>query len=110
MASTTIRTLLKRRSKTYFNINPAPVKKVLRKLKSRWMTFARRLARVQTVIIVTLFYFLVISPMGYLMSLFGWDPLGKRGFHKSAGNKTQPTNWQQVKKRTIDTTNLRRMS
>lgn len=86
------------------------MKKVLRKFRARWMTFAHWLARVQTVIIVTLFYFLVISPMGFLMSLFGWDPLGKRGFHKSAGDKAQPTNWQKVKKRIIDTPNLRRMS
>lgn len=86
------------------------MKKVLTTIKSGWMTFARWFARVQTLIIVTLFYFLVISPLGFLLALFGWDPLQKRGFRKSADKDADTTNWQKVKKRTIDISNLRRMS
>lgn len=74
------------------------------------MTFAHWLARTQTVVIITLFYFLIISPLGFLMVLFGWDPLEKRGFKKSARTDTQLTNWKEVKKPKVDVSDMGRMS
>ena len=74
------------------------------------MTFARWFARVQTVVIVTLFYFLIISPIGFVLTLCGWDPLDRRGFRRSAGDERALSNWQPIKKSRDDRESLERMS
>jgi len=81
------------------------VKKVLRKIWAGWKRFAHRLARVQTVILVTLFYFLVITPVGAVLSIFGWDPLAGR-----TSRRRKTTNWREVRDPEPDFDSMRRQS
>jgi hypothetical protein len=52
--------------------------KLLKPVYILWMKFAYILAWVNTRIILTLFFFLVITPVGVLMRLFGRDFLNER--------------------------------
>jgi len=78
---------------------------VLRKLKNAWFGFARKFVRVQTVIILTLFYFLIIAPAGLVMTLLGWDPLDRRAFQRQV-----KSNWKQTKQNRSETDSLRHQS
>jgi len=44
-----------------------------------WMLLAEGLSYVTTRIILGLVFFLIITPIGVLKRLSGWDPLGRRG-------------------------------
>jgi hypothetical protein len=84
--------------------NQRPMKKVLNKIWQLWKRFAHGLGRVNTVILLTLFYFLVISPFGLLLRLFGWSPLESgRRFHN------RETNWKPFE-HPVDRQSLRRQS
>ncbi|MBI5244676.1 MAG: hypothetical protein HY922_13490 [Elusimicrobia bacterium] len=50
-----------------------------------WMKFARALGRINTAVILTLLYYLVLTPYGFLMRLFTGDPVD-RGFEKDAAS------------------------
>ena len=67
------------------------MKKLLVTLWEGWKRIAIKIGRFNTLIILTLFYFLVLAPMGLLMRLFGWDPLetGKDKRASSTGWKTE---------------------
>ena len=41
-----------------------------------WMRFGLLMSRVTTPIIMGIIYYLVFVPVGLVMQLFGWDPLG----------------------------------
>jgi Saxitoxin biosynthesis operon protein SxtJ len=43
-----------------------------------WMTLAEVLAFISTRIILGLVFFLVVTPIGMVKRLFGWDPLNRR--------------------------------
>jgi len=43
-----------------------------------WMTFAHYLSFVMTYVILTLFFYLILSPVGLIMRLFGKDILATR--------------------------------
>jgi hypothetical protein len=43
-----------------------------------WMGLAHVISRVTTPIFLAVVYFLVISPIGLIMRLFGWNPLAHR--------------------------------
>jgi len=47
----------------------------LRGILDRWRGFAQRVARVQTIILLSIVYWLLILPMSLLMRLFGKNPL-----------------------------------
>lgn len=51
------------------------MKKVLLKIWSGWKKIAFKIARFNTIILTSLFYLLLLAPMGAVMRLFGWDPL-----------------------------------
>lgn len=51
---------------------------ISRRIYARWMKFARFLARVNTAVILTLFYFLVIGPLAIFFKLVGKDLLDRR--------------------------------
>lgn len=53
--------------------------KVLGPIERVWMKFAHLLGTVMTTIILTLTFFVVITPMGILLRLMGKDLLGMRG-------------------------------
>ena len=70
-----------------------------------WKRFAHRVARIQTAILVTIFYFLVLTPIGLVAHLFGWDPLCRRAFSSDA-----VTNWKPVSQPEPDSESLRHQS
>src|SRR5437867_9706883 len=43
-----------------------------------WMALAEVLSFVSTRIILALVFFLVVTPIGFVKRLFGWDPLHRR--------------------------------
>ena len=51
---------------------------VLKPLYIAWMTFAYYLSFVTTYIILTLFFFIAVTPSGLIMRLFGKDPMNRR--------------------------------
>ncbi len=50
---------------------------ILKKLWDGWKRVAEKIVRVQTLILLTLLYVILILPFGFLASLLG-DPLGVR--------------------------------
>jgi hypothetical protein len=58
---------------------------LLRPVERIWMKVAHILGIVMTHIILTLAYFLVITPIGLIMRLFGRDPM-RRKFDRSASS------------------------
>jgi hypothetical protein len=44
-----------------------------------WMLLAEALSFITTRIILALVFFLVVTPIGFVKRLSGWDPLGRRG-------------------------------
>lgn len=79
--------------------------RVLKKIWDGWKRFARGFARVQTVIILTIFYFLVYAPFGAILRLFGWDPLkvGRR-------HARRDSNWKKTRDGKPDPGSMYRMS
>jgi hypothetical protein len=67
-----------------------------------WKKFARGFARVQAEIILFLFYFLIFTPYGLILKLFGHDPLNIRGKKAST--------WRDHEKTEFDPEKLRRQS
>jgi hypothetical protein len=49
-----------------------------------WMLLAEGLSYVTTRIILGLVFFLVITPIGLVKRLSGWDPLGRRSARSSS--------------------------
>ena len=81
------------------------MKKVLRRIWAGWKKIALKFARFQTNLLLTLFYFFVIAPLGLLFRLFGWDPLESR-----ARNLKKGTNWRTVAQSEPDLEAMRRQS
>lgn len=81
------------------------MKKVFRNIWEGWKKFAHAFGRVQTAIILTLFYFLILVPAGALFRLFGWDPLLSRGFKSK-----KSSNWQVVQDKSPDLESMKRQS
>ncbi len=81
------------------------MKKVLAKLWAGWKRIAHAIGRFQTRVIITIFYGLVVSPLGFVMRLCGWDPLevGRRKADRG-------TNWKPVADTEPDIDSLRRQS
>jgi hypothetical protein len=67
------------------------MRNVLKQIWSGWKKVAVFIGRIQTFLLLTLLYFLVLAPMGLFFKLFGWDPLDAR---RSKLHK--PTNWKPV--------------
>jgi len=81
------------------------MKKFLKRIWESWKKIALRIARFQTNLLLTLFYFLVLAPFGLLLRLFGWNPLESRqkDFQKSS-------NWKSVDQTEPDLEAMRRQS
>jgi len=81
------------------------MKKFLKNIWERWKIIAKAIGRFNALVILTLFYFVILSPMGALFLLFGWNPLrsGKKERHKA-------TNWQEVTNPKPDFEALKRQS
>ena len=50
-----------------------------------WMSLAAGLSFVTTRMILGLVFFLVVTPIGVVKRLMGWDPLGRRSGHGARG-------------------------
>ena len=81
------------------------MKKVLSKAWQAWKRIARKIGKVQTIILLTVLYFILFAPVGAIMRLLGWDPLDTRFKRLQA-----TTNWKPVKDGEPDLKSLRRMS
>ncbi|MBU8932502.1 MAG: hypothetical protein KOO62_00705 [candidate division Zixibacteria bacterium] len=81
------------------------MKKLLKTIWHGWMKFALVVGRFNTLLLLTLFYFVAVAPMGLCMRLFGWDPLDGR--RKKSLTKT---NWKPVRDNEPDQSSLRRLS
>lgn len=51
---------------------------VLLPLNRLWGVIASRLGVASNYIVLGLFFFLIVTPVGAVMRLFGWDPMGRR--------------------------------
>ena len=89
----------------FYYINSTKMKKVLSRIWAAWKRGAHAVGRFQTRVIITLFYCLILSPMGVLMRLFGWDPLETRKSKAQRGS-----NWKPVGDGEPDIESLRRQS
>jgi len=49
-----------------------------------WMLLAEALSFVTTRLILGLVFFLVVTPIGIVKRLMGWDPLGRRGARRES--------------------------
>jgi hypothetical protein len=56
---------------------------ILRPIEWLWMKIAHVIGIVMTYVLLTLTYYIIITPIGLLMRLFGHDPM-KRKFDKNA--------------------------
>jgi hypothetical protein len=54
------------------------MKKILNYIKNGWLLFARILARVNTIILLTLIYVVIIGPMALILRILRKDPLQKK--------------------------------
>ena len=55
---------------------------MLKKAWSKWKVFAQKVGNFQARVILSLFYFLLVTPIGILIRLFG-DPLRLKQYAKS---------------------------
>lgn len=81
------------------------MKKVLAGLWAGWKRIAHVIGRFQTRVIITIFYGLILSPLGFVMRACGWDPLEVGRRHARRG-----TNWKPVVDSEPEAESLRRQS
>lgn len=81
------------------------MKKMLKRLWEGWKKIAIKIGRFQTMMIVSLFYILVISPIGLTFKLFAWDPLDSKKSKRREG-----TNWKSVERKENDLVSIKRQS
>ena len=81
------------------------MKRIALRIWNGWKKIALKIARFQTALLLTLFYFLMLVPLGLVFRLFGWDPL-----QTSRRNRSKKTNWSPVSDSEPDLTTLRRQS
>ena len=67
-----------------------------------WMAFAEVLSSISTRIILAFVFFLVVTPIGLVKRLFGWDPL-----HRRAGSSD--SYWQPYSERQRDPRHYEKM-
>lgn len=56
--------------------------KVWKKIYSNWMKFSEILGKISSTIILTIMFFLIITPTAFVLKLLGKDPLSKLQFKK----------------------------
>ena len=81
------------------------MKKFFQNIWNGWKRIALKIGRINTVILLTVFYFLILAPTGLIFKLFGWDPLNsskKSGLSKS--------NWKEIRDQKPDINSLFRQS
>ncbi|HKK20062.1 MAG TPA: SxtJ family membrane protein [candidate division Zixibacteria bacterium] len=81
------------------------MKKLLKKIWTGWKRIAHRIGRFQTRVIVAVAYLLILSPLGLIGRLVGWDPL-----EVNRKNRRKSTNWKEIRDGEPDLDSLRRQS
>ena len=54
------------------------MKSFFKKIKNGWMLFAQKLARINTVILLTIIYVMIVGPMALIAKMFRLDPLQRK--------------------------------
>ena len=62
-------------------------------LNRLWGFIAGGVSRFNNVVVLGLFYYLIMMPIGMIMRVFGWDPMNKANDH------TANTYWQPVERK-----------
>ncbi|MCS6842711.1 MAG: hypothetical protein NZ528_00065 [Caldilineales bacterium] len=75
---------------------------MLRNLWHRWLGFAQKIGTFQSRVLLTLFYFLVVTPFGLAVRLFS-DPLDRK-------RRPAQSAWKSRATRDVDLTAARRQS
>ena len=81
------------------------MKEFLKKAWEGWKKIAHRIGRFQTMLLISLFYFLVIAPLGLLFRLFGWDPLETKGFKSG-----KQSSWKKFDSKSHELESMKRQS
>jgi hypothetical protein len=68
--------------------------RLLEPIEAAWMAFARVLGAINTRLIMALFYFLLIIPLGLFLRLIGKDEMKRRHWLKG-----HTTNWEDYRER-----------
>lgn len=58
---------------------------ILKHPAALWFRFSHLLGWVNTRILLSTLFIVVLTPLGVVMRVFGWDPLGRRGRPETAG-------------------------
>lgn len=81
------------------------MREFFKRLWQGWKRIAHKIGRFQTLVILTIVYFIIISPFGLIGRMFGWDPLDGRGYKKN-----KPTSFRPVADNEPDLESLKRHS
>ena len=81
------------------------MKQFFKNIWEKWKVIAQIIGKFNTKVIISLVYFLIISPLGAVFRLFGWNPLGK-----FSNSKPQTSNWKTVKDSEPDKKSMSRQS
>lgn len=81
------------------------MRKLARRVWNGWKKIAIKIGRFQTALLLSIFYFVILVPVGLVFKLFGWDPLKAR-----QKQRHQSSNWQAVSNDEPDIESLRRQS
>lgn len=74
---------------------------VLLPLNRLWFWFAARLGHFSNYVVLGLFLYVIMTPTGLALRMFGWDPMGRRG-------ATSGSYWKPISRKT-DAETLRDM-
>jgi hypothetical protein len=76
---------------------------LLRPVYVLWMKFAFILGWVNTRLILGIFFYGILTPIGLIMRLFGWDPLARKI------NRDAPTYWEKRPEKAYDPKSTERL-
>ena len=80
------------------------MKQFFKNIWEKWKIIAHKIGKFNTKVIVTIVYFLILSPIGALFRLFKWNPLDN-SFHSGKNS-----NWRDVQNQNPDIESLKRQS
>lgn len=81
------------------------MKAFFKRVWEKWKVIAHIIGKFNTKVILTLAYFLIISPIGAIFRLFGWNPLDKL-----SKNDKAISNWKEIENKEPDIQSLKRQS
>jgi len=76
-----------------------------KKLWAGWKKIALKIGRFNSMLLLSIFYLLIISPLGMIFKIFGWDPL-----ESSQKKRNTKSNWKKFNIQEIDYESMKRQS